>query len=186
MRLFIAVFPPIEVQEAVHSMAQSLRRPGDGVSWVKRDNLHYTLRFLGELGEDGADRAATAAREATGPRSAFDASLGALGAFPNPRRAGVLWISLSEGHAPMMDLAQALEDELKRRGFDRAERPFSPHLTLGRVRNRDRDWTTTLAEVKLPEPLPRFRVDRLSVVVSKLDPKGSVYRVRDEALLRRT
>jgi 2'-5' RNA ligase len=182
--LFIAVFPPPEVQNAVYAIAESLRRPGDGVSWVKPDNLHYTLRFLGELGEDGARRAVEAAREAAGPRQAFEASMGALGAFPNSRRASVLWISLSDGSEAMVDLAHALEEGLRRRGFDRADRPFSSHLTLGRVRIRNRDWTALLAEAKLPQPAPRFRVDRISVVVSKLDPKGSIYRVRDEALLR--
>src|SRR2546428_1507818 len=139
-------------------MAESLRRSGEGVSWVKPDNLHYTLRFLGELGEDGAGRAAEAAREAAEPRQAFEASLGAFGAFPNSRRASVLWISLAEGSTPMVELARALEEALRRRGFDRADRPFSPHLTLGRVRARNPDLRAARAGGEALDAAPRVRV----------------------------
>ena len=69
MRLFFAVFPPPEVQRAAFALEESLRRPGDGVSWVKLENLHYTLRFLGELGESGLRRAAAAASIAPTSRS---------------------------------------------------------------------------------------------------------------------
>ena len=61
LRIFLAVFPPAAAQSAAEGLIERLRRPDDQVSWVKRDNLHYTLRFLGDLGPDGAKRAADAA-----------------------------------------------------------------------------------------------------------------------------
>ena len=64
MRVFLAVFPPLAVREAVFAAAAPLRLTGAGVSWVKAENLHYTMRFLGVVGEDGARRAAEAAAEA--------------------------------------------------------------------------------------------------------------------------
>ena len=77
------------MQRAVHAAADALKRPGDAVSWVKRENLHYTLRFMGELGDDGLGRVKQAAEDAARAGPAFAAALGALGAFPNPRRARV-------------------------------------------------------------------------------------------------
>jgi 2'-5' RNA ligase len=184
MRLFLAVFPTPEVQRSAFAIEESLRRPGDGVSWVKVENLHYTLHFLGELGEDGARRAGEAAAEAAAGMRAFDAALGGLGAFPNPRRARVLWISLSQGAENLTGLAHALEAALKRRGFDQADKPFSAHLTLGRVRNPNQDWTDRLTAVKLPDPsASRFKVDRLLLMESKLSPRGSTYTVRAEGRL---
>ena len=122
------------------------------MSWVKPDNLHYTLRFLGEVGEDGARRAARGG--APRPRRAaraFDATLGALGAFPNARRARVIWLGMTEGGEPLVALARALERALARRGFDReADKPFSAHLTLGRVREPGPDWTEQLAAARAP------------------------------------
>ena len=184
MRLFVAVFPPAEVQRAAYGCIEALRRPGDGVSWIKAENLHYTMRFLGEVGEDGARRAAEAATEAAGKSRAFAASLGGLGAFPNPRRARVIWIGMSEGAEALVALARDLDRALAKRGFETADKPFSSHLTLGRVRNPGPDWAPVLAGVDAAAGTPaRFTVDRLCVVESQLDPRGSIYTVRNEAKL---
>src|SRR5213593_1780816 len=134
MRIFLAMFPPEEVQSAAAEVIETLRKPGDGISWVKRENLHFTLRFMGELGESGAARVAEAAREAASRHHGFEASLGELGAFPNPRRARVLWLGLRDGAAELEAVARSVEEALRRKRFDRADRPFTSHLTLGRVR----------------------------------------------------
>jgi 2'-5' RNA ligase len=184
MRLFLAVFPPAEVQRAAYGFIEALRRPGDGVSWVKAENLHYTMRFLGEVGEDGARRAAEAATEAAGRSKVFAAALGGLGAFPNARRARVIWIGMSEGAEALVALARDLDRALAKRGFGAADKPFSSHLTLGRVRTPGPDWTPVLAGAGTAAgPPPRFTVDRLCVVESQLNPRGSIYRVRAEARL---
>ena len=185
MRIFLAVFPPHEVQRAVHAAAESLRRPKDGVSWVKLENLHYTLRFMGELGEDGTRRVKEAAEEAARTDAPFTAALGALGAFPNPRRARVLWAGMTEGGERLTAVARALEAGLRRRGFDAADHPFSAHLTIGRVRDPRADWTERLATVVVAPGGSHFTVDRLCVVQSQLSPRGSTYTVIHEARLTR-
>ena len=173
LRVFLAVFPAPEVQAAVAAAIEALRRPGDGVSWVKRENLHFTLRFLGEVGASGARRAGAAAAEAAAAHQAFDAAPSGLGAFPGERRARVLWVGLSEGAAPLEALARDLERALERRGFEPEGRAFTAHLTIGRVREPGRDWTEALASVRLPAM--RWRVERLQVIRSTLSPKGSIY-----------
>jgi 2'-5' RNA ligase len=184
MRIFVAVFPPPDAQAQAARMIERLRRPEDGVSWVKQDNLHYTVRFLGDLGEDGATRAAQAVTKATAEFQRFDAALGAPGAFPSARRARVLWLGLSEGADQLTALARAVERALERRGFGRAERPFAPHLTIGRVREVGHDWTDRLAAASTDtEPTLRFPVAHVDVVHSTLSPKGSIYRVRAAAPL---
>lgn len=183
MRLFLAVFPPAEIQHAAFGVIEALRRPGDGVSWVKPENLHYTLRFIGELGEDGARRVAEAATEAAEKSRAFAAALGGLGAFPNPRRARVIWIGMSAGGEALVALAHDLDRALAKRGFGAPDKPFSAHLTLGRVREPGRDWTETLAEPVPADQPARFSVDRICVVESQLSPRGSIYTVRAGAQL---
>jgi 2'-5' RNA ligase len=183
MRLFLAVFPPAEVRRGASDLIETLRRPGDGVSWVKPENLHYTLRFLGEVGEDGARRAAEAAREAAQRSQKFAAALGAPGAFPNPRRARVIWLGMTEGAEALVALARDLDRSLAGRGFGAADKPFSAHITVGRVRVPGRDWTDALAAAVPFGPANRFSVDRVSVVESQLNPRGSIYTVRAEAPL---
>jgi 2'-5' RNA ligase len=181
MRLFLAVFPPPAAQAAAHGLIESLQRPGDGVAWMRRESLHFTLRFLGELDEPGAARAAEAAREAAAGGAPFEAALGAPGAFPSPRRAKVLWLGMAEGGEALSSLARMLETALAAHGFEREARPFAPHLTLGRVRVRDVDWSGALEGS--PAVTARFRVDRLLLIESRLSPKGSSYASRVEAPL---
>jgi 2'-5' RNA ligase len=123
-----------------------------------------------------------AADEAAATGAAFAAALGALGAFPNTRRARVLWAGMTAGAERLTSLARALEAALVRKGFDAADHPFTAHLTIGRVREPRADWTERLAAVHV-EPAARFQVDRLCVVESRLSPKGSTYAVLHEARL---
>src|SRR5260221_4255262 len=184
MRVFLAVFPPPAVQAAAAVVIDALRTPGDGVSWVRRENLHYTLSFLGELGDDGLRRASEAALEAASDHAAFAARLGDCGAFPNAARARVLWIGLREGAEALVALAKSVERALVRRGFDRDERPFAPHLTIGRVRAPKSDWTTRLAAARLDASQAGFTVASVRVIESTLSPGGSRYDVREDARLQ--
>lgn len=176
MRIFLAVFPPAPVQAAVADAIARVRRQGDGLAWVRRENLHYTLRFMGELDERRRDavyergalaRVITAAREGVTGVAPFDALLGAADAFPAAQRARVLWLGLAEGGEALVALAAGVERALVAQGFAPAARPFAPHLTIARVRARDQDWSGRLQDVG-PDPAPRFRVDRVRVIESTL------------------
>ncbi len=181
MRLFVAVFPPSATQQAAARTIDRLRRPDDRVSWVKTENLHYTLRFLGEVGEDGARRVADAARKAASGVAPFEAALGSLGAFPDPRRARVLWAGLERGGPELEALSRALDQGLA--SFGRPDRQFSAHLTIGRIREPGPDWTGRLQDARIEGEARRFRVETLSVVQSQLNPKGSIYTILEAAPL---
>src|SRR5499427_9386434 len=161
VRLFIAVFPPRDVQTVAYRAADPLRPGHDAVAWVRIENLHYTMRFLGDIDEAGAARASAAMREAAGSRPKFGAALGGFGAFPSAKRARVLWIGMLQGAEPMRLLASALDAALARRGFESADESFEPHLTVGRVRAPG-DWTARLLDAPTIEA--RFQVDRLQLV----------------------
>jgi 2'-5' RNA ligase len=185
VRLFLAVFPPPATRALALRTIDALRTPNDGVSWVKEDNLHYTMRFIGEVGEDGAARVQEAADEAAAQVGAFDAALGEPGAFPNARKARVIWLGMTAGAEPLKALAARLADALAKRGFEREHRRFEAHLTLGRVREPGRDWGPALAATAAigTDPDARFRVGALAVVHSHLNPKGSIYTIRHSAPL---
>ena len=180
MRLFLAIFPPADVQKTAYRAADPLRIGHDAVAWVKRENLHYTRRFLGDLDEAGLARAKAAMRDAAGLRPRFGATLGGFGAFPSAKRARVLWIGMLQGAEPMRLLSSALEMALAKHGFEHAEENFEPHLTVGRVRAPG-DWTARLLDAPTVEA--RFQVERMQLVKSELGDGGSRYETMAEAAL---
>ena len=183
MRLFLAIFPSPDAQAVAARATDALRstRGGNSVSWVKRENLHFTLRFLADEDDAGMAKALLAATEAARDRAAFEVTLGGLGAFPTAKRARVLWAGLESGAEDLRKLSNALEKSLGKHGFPAADHDFEPHLTLGRVRT-PADWTERL--VKATSPQVRFRVDKIVLVQSALAPGGSRYDVVGEAPLK--
>lgn len=187
VRAFIAIFPPPEVQAALDAAIAPVRGRGDGVAWIAAANLHVTLRFLGDLEPpqvDAACRAVAAAASASaGP---FAVATGAVGAFPGPARPRILWIGAREGAAPLVALAARVEKALAREGVTPAEKPFTPHLTVGRVRAAGTGAPASLAAARflaLTIPPQRFDVRTIALVHSTLAPGGARYAPIAEAAL---
>ncbi len=135
------------------------------------------------MDDDGARRATEAAREAAASHTAFGVAFGPPGAFPTAKKARVIWLGLNHGNEPFAQLAASLETALDARGFEPEGREFSPHLTLGRVRDAT-DWTSRLVAAGAPEgAAARFAVESIAVVESQLASGGSIYQVREAARL---
>lgn len=132
MRVFIALNLPKKERERVHRAARPLRDAGLPVRWVEPDNLHITLKFLGEVRQDRVpsveERVATVAHS-TAP---LTLALAGFGAFPTVRRPRVVWLGV-EATPELRCLKQDLEWALSDCGFETETRAFHPHLTLGRA-----------------------------------------------------
>ena len=175
-RAFLAAFPPPEVVAAVARAVDALRRPGDGVGWVRPENVHYTLRFLGDLDGAGLAAAEKAASRAVKGRAPFRVKLGGPGMFPNDRRPRVLWLGAVAGAVELTGLASALEAALAAEGLGAADKPFAPHLTLGRVRDAG-DHAIPSRFMAGEFPAESFDVREIVLVKSTLDPRGARYEV---------
>jgi RNA 2',3'-cyclic 3'-phosphodiesterase len=178
VRTFLAVFPPAEVAGRVSSVLDALRKPADGVSWVRSANLHYTMRFLGDLTDRDVEAARRATSQAARACAPFRLTLGAQGMFPNSKQPRVLWLGAVGGADALVALALALETALATEGFPPADKPFAPHLTVGRVRDRADAGSVGLrfAAADFPGGVS-FEVGDLAVVKSTLAAGGSRYEV---------
>jgi RNA 2',3'-cyclic 3'-phosphodiesterase len=155
---------------------ERLRPAARDVAWVAPGNLHLTLKFLGSVPEARIDAVAGALREASGDASPFEARLRGLGAFPSARRPRVVWAGVTEGAADMIELARRVDAALAALGFPRDERPFSPHVTLGRVREPGRSPALTEAlDSAATREFGRMRVPSASLMRSELGPGGARY-----------
>jgi len=173
MRLFVAVFPPPEVSRAVLASARRLLgESSDRFRWVPPENVHLTLKFIGEVEAEAVTALGAALAAVGGRHRPFDVRpSGLLGAFPSERRAQVLWAALGAGSDPLAALAADVEGALEPLGFAGERRPFKAHLTLGRAKGRP----PKLDLPRDPLPLPGFRAERFGLVESRLGPGGARY-----------
>ncbi len=135
MRCFVAVLLPDRVRAGLAAVCDELRGQTRGLAWVRPDNLHLTLRFLGEVEPVTLERvreAVTAAAMAVPP---FTVTLGGLGGFPSGAAPRVLWAGVGTGADGLVALQAALEAGLVARGLPAEPRPFHPHVTLARARD---------------------------------------------------
>ena len=134
-RLFVAVPLPPDSLAACVALIDGVRRgPFGGVPrWVHVENLHLTVRFLGETPPDLTPDAALAVRDALAGARAFDVVLAGAGAFPETRKPRALWLGIERGAPELGALADALDPALEPLGWPRDDRPYRPHLTVARL-----------------------------------------------------
>jgi len=179
-RCFVAVLLPERVRAGLAAVCAELRGQTRGLSWVREDNLHLTLRFLGNVEPAMLPNIRTAVMTAAGAVEPFTVSLSGLGGFPGGRAPRVLWANVATGGEAMVALYEALETALAARGILRESRPFHPHVTLARV--RDPRGAGRIAKVLGAGPLfGEVRVGALHLMRSELDPRGARYSILTEA-----
>lgn len=184
IRAFIAIELPEHVIAAIRRVQESLKSHRFKIRWVKPENIHLTLKFLGDIKPEDIDRIGSAMSQAVGGADPIFLSAAGSGAFPGIRRPRVVWIGISGDVAPLKALQRTLDDRLEQIGFPREERDFKGHLTLGRVKG-------ALDPVKLNAALNAigtftsepFSVDRVFLFRSELKQTGSIYTKLSSALL---
>lgn len=184
MRLFVAVPLP---QALTDQAAALLPAALPALKRVRPDLMHVTLAFLGWTADERLPIVVDAARSAAADHEAFELAFAGAGQFPASGRPRVVWLGIEDGLAPLAALAESLTGELRRCDLTFDDRPFSPHLTLARVRpeaSGPESRTIVAAVDALAVPDLRTRVDRIAVVESVLSPKGPRYSARAEAPLR--
>ena len=151
-----------------------MRPQATGVAWVAADNLHITLKFLGGVEDTRLSDVADAVGAAADVR-AFDVELRGLGAFPTPTRPRVIWAGTADAPA-FAELAAGVDRALVALEFPPEERGFTPHVTLGRVREPRRDPALASAlTAGATRPFGMFRVARVSLMRSDLSSRGARY-----------
>ncbi len=171
MRTFIAVEIGDEARQTLGRQLEDLRTRFPGVRWSKPQNIHITLRFLGEISDAHIPDVAAAAREAARRSGPICLSLGAPTSFGG-RSPRVFLLNVRGEVGALVRLQSRLEEELDTRGFGREARAFKPHLTLGR--RKKETVPETWRDVTL-SGVTEWEVDELIVFSSTLTPAGPIY-----------
>lgn len=174
---------PDELRARVHAAAADLRALGGAVSWVRAENLHVTLRFLGSVDERTLGRVREALDEAAAATGPFTLTLGGFGGFPGAHAPRVVWVGVGDGAAALAGLYARLEGALARRGIAPEGRPFHGHVTLGRARDPRAGAALGPALERAAPPLGEVVVNAVHLMRSELDPAGARYSVLAQAPL---
>lgn len=176
MRSFLAVEIPPALKEALCSISDELRACGADVKWVRPQSIHLTLKFLGEIDPVKVDEIRQVVEPTLRDHEPFLLELGGMGCFPRLRQPRVVWVGLRGETDRLLELQKEVEEGTSRLGFPREDRPFRPHLTLGRVRSsKGRDRLVERIQDLLEVRLGTFTVESLVQFQSELHPSGARY-----------
>ncbi|MGZ9235405.1 MAG: RNA 2',3'-cyclic phosphodiesterase [Anaerolineales bacterium] len=179
LRAFIAVEIPLELRKAVCEATAPLQKGiGSAVRWVPMENMHLTLKFLGDVSAANVEMLSQMLRAEVELIHCFDLHLSGLGSFPNLKRPRVLYIGI-QAPATLEALQRGIDSDSRRLGYESEERGFSPHLTIGRVKQtvtatEQQIIRRALEETRI-DSLGTARVDSVHLYKSDLRPSGSVY-----------
>jgi 2'-5' RNA ligase len=178
MRCFIALDISAAVRDEFAGLLEDLKASGADVKWTEPQNLHLTLKFLGEIGEDKVEKVKQALEGLVSQSRPFAIRFAGLGSFGDPKHPRVLWVGVEEGRDELKNLALKIETQLQALGFEKEPRSFSAHLTLGRVRT-GRNLKALIEKLKTLSFSSKntVKIDRLFFYKSTLTQQGPVHEV---------
>lgn len=180
VRSFIAIELPDELKLGLAQLEAKLKMSNQPwVKWVDPYSIHLTLKFLGSIGVDRTGEVTKAMEAAVQGIPPFRLEVKDLGAFPSLRRVQVAWVGVSGEVDKLSQLQRLLESNLARLGFAPESRPFTPHLTLARLRNQasldERQSFGELIATTKFEAAYTVKVDAISLMKSQLTREGAIY-----------
>ncbi len=176
MRAFVAVELPASVRADLRALTECLAQAHGDVKWVEEENLHITMRFLGEIREDQRAAIEALLTRIAGCLAPITLQLAGIGAFPSVSAPRVVWAGVGQGADVLTRIAGEFEAGLRPLGFEPEERKFTAHVTLGRVRS-PRNLSRLSSQLKTTAwtPPPAFPAAHLTLFQSTLSIAGSTY-----------
>ena len=177
-RVFCAIDLPPDLKQKLADHANRLRQEVQvKASWTRPDNVHLTIKFLGNIAAANVARLSQAATRATQSLPPFNLTAEHCGVFPTHGPPRVLWIGVSDPEGKLMRLHAQLEEECAIAGFPIEARPFHPHLTIARLRHSTNARTLGAAHRSLDFEPSEIKASELLVIRSELGEAGSKYSV---------
>lgn len=134
MRLFLSVNFPEHMIPELNRQIEKLRKVSRNIRWTKPENIHLTLKFLGDIPDENVSSIVAVLRSDAVSVQQFKVSVKGIGFFPNAKRPRIIWAGVDEGAKELSSLAKEIEEKMIKAGIGKEKWPFTPHATIGRVR----------------------------------------------------
>ena len=176
IRTFLAIELPEKITYTISKVQEEIKSYGLKIRWVRPENIHLTLKFLGDIKTADTEKVARAVSESVTGHPPISLAVKGIGVFPGIKKPRVLWLGISKQVDLLTALQKTLDDKLEAMGFPKEKRPFRGHLTLGRIKSiiDPKTLHDVLKEFTMFES-ERFFADRIILYKSDLKPKGAVY-----------
>lgn len=174
IRSFLAIELDEDLVPKILDVQKEFKKTDANIKYVNSRNMHFTLKFFGNIDLDMAEDIGSAVEKVIKNYSSFDLNIRNCGCFPNKKVIKVLWLGLEEG-SPIINLQKDLDKEFGKLGFKK-ERNFISHLTIGRVKSpkNKKEIRETIDKLENIE-IGQMRVSKISLKKSTLTPQGPIY-----------
>ena len=177
IRTFIAIPVPESVFVLQGNLKNTIAKKTGKVRWVKRDQLHLTLKFVGDTPEESIDDVCGVMQKVSNQMTPFKIFIQGVGCFPKIERPRVMWVGLDGAIDKLNQLVTAVHDGLHPLGFPREEKEFHPHITMARAKYPQKKTPDISSFLNTTyDPIP-FRIQKIQFISSELFPNGPVYTI---------
>lgn len=188
MRIFIAIELPKEIKDTLAKLQDKLKNTGADVKWIEPDNIHLTLKFLGEIDEQKLDKIKSILENIAKEQNQFYIRISSIGAFPKISSPRIIWAGIDKGNSETKEIVKLLEGKIEKIGIPKENRPFSSHITIARTRsgfNPDKLFEELKNfENNFEMKDTQFKVTKITLFKSTLTPKGPFYEALKEINLK--
>ena len=185
MRTFISIEIPEDIKNNIEKAIGELKLILPHIKWVDKKNLHINLKFLGWVVDNKADDMISSVTDLAKGFGSIKINFAGLGVFPNARHPRVIWVGICEGNDRVKELAEKIDARLSSEGYRKEEeREFSPHLTIGRIKEKiDVEPLSKFMEKNMMTEFGGFTADHISVMKSTLRRSGPIYEEMKQIIL---
>jgi len=188
MRAFIAIELPQQIKDCLSKLQSKLKSANADVKWVDPQNIHLTLKFLGEINDEQLTRISEALETVANGMQQFPVRLSVLGAFPKIDYPRVIWVGIDKGDSQIKDIAEELDKKIEKIGIPKEDKEFSSHITIGRLKSASNRTNLVQDLISLENKLGgenlEFLVAKITLFKSTLVPLGPIYEVLKIANLK--
>jgi len=184
IRTFIAVKLPRAIQEKIGTLQDKFKNPQDKITWTNPYNIHITLKFLGDIISSRIAHIEKIISDTARNYRSFEISIYGIGTFPKIGQPHIIWAGIRNGKDELNNLYTAVIDNLKKIGYSKQKREFTPHLTLGRIKHIGNTGNFMRRVYKHKEDiLANLVVNDILLLKSTLTLKGPIYKTLYKARL---
>jgi len=185
MRCFIGIDLPPSLKSDITHIQEELDNTHNKIKFVNRENLHITLKFIGNVPEELTSNILNCTKEITEAIKPIPFKVDKIGAFPKIKHPTVIWIGSTEKNHKLNDLFHRIENALYHLKIEKEKRKFHPHITLGRTKQfkKKKELINMLKQINFPSH--QIKIEAITLYKSKLSPKGPIYTTLGKCKLKR-